>query len=66
MNLMDEVDKIKNEGYSEANAEAKLQTVWKWVDWFCTLLKGMIYKETSSQYSFHTEKGISLLRKVDI
>lgn len=24
MNLMDEVDKIRNEGYSEANAEAKL------------------------------------------
>lgn len=24
MHLMNEVDKIKNEGYSEANAEAKL------------------------------------------
>lgn len=32
---------------------------------FETLLKGMIYKKTSSQYSFHTEKGIRLLRKVD-
>ena len=31
---------------------------------FQTLLKGMIYKKTSSQYSFHTEKGIKLLRKV--
>lgn len=31
---------------------------------FETLLKGMIYKKTSSQYSFHTEKGIRLLRKV--
>lgn len=32
---------------------------------FSTLMKGMIYKKTSSQYSFHTEKSISLLRKVD-
>ena len=31
---------------------------------FETLLKGMIYKKTSSQYSFHTEEGIKLLRKV--
>ncbi|MBQ6462616.1 MAG: DUF3990 domain-containing protein [Pseudobutyrivibrio sp.] len=31
---------------------------------FDTLLRGMIYKKTSSQYSFHTEKAISLLRKV--
>lgn len=31
---------------------------------FATLLKGMIYKKTSSQYSFHTEKAIKLLRKV--
>lgn len=31
---------------------------------FATLLKGMIYKETSSQYSFHTENSIKLLRKV--
>lgn len=30
---------------------------------FNTLLKGMIYKKTSSQYSFHTEKSIKLLRK---
>ena len=32
---------------------------------FATLLRGMIYKETSSQYSFHTERSIRLLRKVD-
>ena len=32
---------------------------------FETLLRGMIYKKTSSQYSFHTEKVIRLLRKVD-
>ncbi len=31
---------------------------------FETLLKGMIYKKTSSQSSFHTEKGIKLLRNV--
>lgn len=31
---------------------------------FDTLLKGMVYKKTSSQYSFHTEKSIMLLRKV--
>ena len=30
---------------------------------FETLVKGMIYKETSSQYSFHTEKSVKLLRK---
>ena len=33
---------------------------------FETLLKGMIYKKTSSQYSFHTEKSIKLLRKAGI
>lgn len=32
---------------------------------FDTLLKGMKYKQLSSQYSFHTEKAIRLLRKVD-
>lgn len=32
---------------------------------FSTLIKGLIYKKTSSQYSFHTEKSIRLLRKVD-
>lgn len=31
---------------------------------FQTLLKGMIYKKTSSQYSFHTENSVKLLRKV--
>ena len=30
---------------------------------FATLLKGMIYKKTSSQYSFHTEKSIRLLKR---
>lgn len=30
---------------------------------FNTLLKGMTYKKTSSQYSFHTEESIMLLRK---
>lgn len=32
---------------------------------FETLLKGMVYKKTSSQYSFHTEKSINCLRKVN-
>lgn len=32
---------------------------------FKTLLAGMIYKKTSSQYSFHTEKSIKFLRKVE-
>ncbi len=31
---------------------------------FQTLLRGMIYKKTSSQYSFHTENSVKLLRKV--
>ena len=31
---------------------------------FETLLKGMVYKKTSSQYSFHTERSVALLRKV--
>ena len=31
---------------------------------FETLVKGMIYKKTSSQYSFHTENSVKLLRKV--
>ena len=31
---------------------------------FDTLLKGMIYKKTSSQYSFYTPAAISLLRKI--
>ena len=33
---------------------------------FETLLRGIIYKKASSQYSFHTEKSIMLLRKVEI
>ena len=32
---------------------------------FKTLLAGMIYQKTSSQYSFHTEKSIKFLRKVE-
>lgn len=32
---------------------------------FETLLKGMVYKKTSSQYSFHTKKSINCLRKVN-
>lgn len=32
---------------------------------FDTMLKGMEYKETTNQYSFHTEKAISLLKKVE-
>ena len=31
---------------------------------FDTLLKGMIFKKTSSQFSFHTKRSIALLRKV--
>ncbi len=31
---------------------------------FENMVSGMIYKETTNQYSFHTEKAISLLRKV--
>lgn len=31
---------------------------------FEMLLRGMVYKKTSSQYSFHTENSIKLLRKV--
>ena len=31
---------------------------------FQTLLRGMIYKKTSLQYSFHTENSVKLLGKV--
>lgn len=31
---------------------------------FENMLSGMIYKETTNQYSFHTLKAVSLLRKV--
>ena len=30
---------------------------------FENMVSGMIYKETTNQYSFHTEKAISFLRK---
>jgi hypothetical protein len=30
---------------------------------FENMLSGMIYKETTNQYSFHTEKAVRLLRK---
>ena len=33
---------------------------------FETLLRGIIYKRVSSQYSFNTEKSIMLLRKAEI
>ncbi len=33
---------------------------------FENMLKGMIYKKTTNQYSFHTQKAISLLRKVGV
>ena len=33
---------------------------------FKSLVDGMIYRETTNQYSFHTEKAIALLRKVGI
>ncbi|MBO4761911.1 MAG: DUF3990 domain-containing protein [Lachnospiraceae bacterium] len=31
---------------------------------FENMVSGMIYKETTNQYSFHTERAIALLRKV--
>lgn len=33
---------------------------------FDNMVSGMIYKKTTNQYSFHTEKAISLLRKVGV
>lgn len=33
---------------------------------FETLLNGMTFRETTSQYSFHTEKAVSLLKKVGV
>lgn len=33
---------------------------------FENMLSGMIYKKTTNQYSFHTQKAIGLLRKVGI
>lgn len=33
---------------------------------FSTLIKGMEYKKISSQYSFHTEKSIRFLKKVEV
>ena len=33
---------------------------------FENMVNGMIYKETTNQYSFHTEKAISLLKKVGV
>lgn len=32
---------------------------------FDTMLKGMEYKETTNQYSFHTDRAIRLLKKVE-
>ena len=33
---------------------------------FENMLSGMIYKKTTNQYSFHTQKAIGLLRKVGV
>lgn len=33
---------------------------------FENMVSGMIYKETTNQYSFHTEKAIALLKKVGV
>ena len=33
---------------------------------FENMLRGVIYKETTNQYSFHTEKAVSLLRKAGV
>ncbi len=33
---------------------------------FENMVSGMIYKETTNQYSFHTEKAIALLKKVRV
>lgn len=33
---------------------------------FENMINGMIYKKTTNQYSFHTERAISLLKKVGI
>ena len=33
---------------------------------FENMLSGMIYKKTTNQYSFHTEKAIALLKKVGV
>ena len=33
---------------------------------FDNMLSAMIYKKTTNQYSFHTEKAIRLLRKVGV
>ena len=33
---------------------------------FENMVSGMVYKKTTNQYSFHTEKAISLLKKVGV
>ncbi len=33
---------------------------------FENMVNGMVYKETTNQYSFHTERAISLLKKVGV
>ena len=33
---------------------------------FENMVSGMIYKETTNQYSFHTEKAVALLKKVSV
>jgi hypothetical protein len=32
---------------------------------FENMVSGMVYKETTNQYSFHTEKAIALLKRID-
>lgn len=33
---------------------------------FENMLSGMIYKKTTNQYSFHTERAIRLLKKIEV
>ncbi len=33
---------------------------------FESMVSGMVYKETTNQYSFHTERAVNLLRKVSV
>lgn len=37
----------------------------EWID-FETLMKGMTYKSTTNQYSFHSSKALQLLQKVGV
>ena len=63
MNLLDEVNKIKQDGYSEANAEAKLcQDI---------IIKAISQSSLNSKskclfYSMNIEKGLALPYKWEI